>query len=121
MMRSHVASAIKTVHEHSSLRLNSFSVSYNPRIQMGGAIALLEVLPSHLTEFGMVGCSLNDELEPAITLFLSRSENLRLICVEKMISLQAIQRFAMRLNICRGVYSLSRALTSQKRLKPLRY
>lgn len=78
-----IASAIKTVHEDSSLRLNSFSVSYNPRIQMGGAIALLEVLPSHLTEFGMVGCSLNDELEPAITLFLSRSENLRLICVEE--------------------------------------
>ena len=78
-----IASAIKTVHEDSTLRLNSFSVSYNPRIQMGGAIVLLEGLPSHLTELGMVGCSLNDKLEPAITLFLSRSEHLRLICVEE--------------------------------------
>jgi hypothetical protein len=50
---------------------------------MGGAIVLLEGLPSHLTELGMVGCSLNDKLEPAITLFLSRSEHLRLICVEE--------------------------------------
>ena len=78
-----IASAIKTVHVDSALRLNSFSVSYNPRIQMGGAIVLLEGLPSHLTELGMVGCSLNDKLEPAITLFLSRSEHLRLICVEE--------------------------------------
>lgn len=78
-----IASAIKIVHEDSTLRLTSFSVSYNPRIRIGGAIALLESLPSHLTELGMVGCSLNDELEPAITLFLSRSENLRLICVEE--------------------------------------
>ena len=78
-----IASAIKTVHVDSALRLNSFSVSYNPRIQMDGATELLEVLPSHLTELGMVGCSLNDELEWAITSFLSRSTHLRLICVEE--------------------------------------
>ena len=78
-----IASAIKTVHKDSTLRLDALSVSYNPRIQVGGATALLEGLPSHLTELGMVGCSLNDQLEPAITLFLSRSEHLRLICVEE--------------------------------------
>ena len=78
-----IASAIKTVHKDSTLRLDALSVSYNPRIQMDGATELLEVLPSHLTELGMVGCSLNDELEWAITSFLSRSTHLRLICVEE--------------------------------------
>ena len=78
-----IGSVIKTVHEDGTLRLNSFSVSYNPSIQIGGATALLEGLPNHLTEFGMVGCSLDDELGPAISAFLSRSTRLRLICVEE--------------------------------------
>ena len=44
---------------------------------------LFNALPDHLTGLGMVGCNLNDQSEKVITSSLSRSNRLRLTCVEE--------------------------------------
>ena len=77
-----IATAINDVHKDTILRLNSFSVSYNPDIHHTGVKALLEAVPSHITELGLVGCNLDDQSGDSITTFLRRSKNLAMVCVE---------------------------------------
>lgn len=62
--------------------LRSFSLSYNTGITDPGIIALARVLPSTLTELGLVSCDLGDESGKAILDWANRAKNLTMICVE---------------------------------------
>jgi hypothetical protein len=67
--------AIKSVHKDATLSLLSFSFSYNPDIKQSGLSILLDALPDHITELGLVGCNLDDLCDNSIISFLSRSKN----------------------------------------------
>ena len=77
-----IASAIAKVHQDKTLRLTSFSLSYNPLIKAHGVATVLSELPNHIAEFGLVGCNLDDRCENSITAFLARSKDLKMVCVE---------------------------------------
>jgi hypothetical protein len=77
-----LSNTIRKIHEQNNLRLNSFSVSYNPDIQKDGAQALLSSLPHDVGEIGMVGCQLKDDVGELLIHFMDRSSNLKMICVE---------------------------------------
>ena len=51
-----LANSLTSIPQQVDLALSSFSVSYNPGIETGGAQALLSSLPKSMNEFGMVGC-----------------------------------------------------------------
>ena len=49
---------------------------------MVGLVALLESLPDNVTEFGAVACDLDDAVGEHLVSFMSRSNKLKVICVE---------------------------------------
>jgi len=55
-----IAQALVQLDSTPELRLISFSLSYNTKIGSDGAIAVLQALPTHLVELGMVGADLDD-------------------------------------------------------------
>ena len=77
-----LANALTSIQQQGDLPLNSFSVSYNPGIETGGAQALLSSLPDDVNEIGMVGCQLRDDVGELLIRFMARSSNLKTICVE---------------------------------------
>ena len=77
-----LANSLTSIQQQVELALNSFSVSYNPGIETGGAQALLSSLPKSVNEFGMVGCQLGDDVGASLISFMARSRNLKMICVE---------------------------------------
>ena len=77
-----LANALTSVQQQGELPLNSFSVSYNPGIETGGAQVLLSSLPDNVNEIGMVGCQLRDDVGELLIRFMARSSNLKMICVE---------------------------------------
>ncbi len=77
-----LANALTSIQQQGDLPLNSFSVSYNPGIETGGAQALLSSLPDNVNEIGMVGCQLRDDVGELLLRLMARSSNLKMICVE---------------------------------------
>ena len=77
-----LANALTSIQHQGDLPLNSFSVSYNPGIETGGAQALLSSLPDDVNEIGMVGCQLRDDVGELLIRLMARSSNLKMICVE---------------------------------------
>ena len=77
-----LANALTSIQQQGDLPLNSFSVSYNPGIETGGAQALLSSLPDDVNEIGMVGCQLRDDVGELLIRLMARSSNLKMICVE---------------------------------------
>jgi hypothetical protein len=77
-----LANALTSMQQQGELPLNSFSVSYNPGIETGGAQVLLSSLPDNVNEIGMVGCQLRDDVGELLIRFMARSSNLKMICVE---------------------------------------
>jgi hypothetical protein len=77
-----LANALTSIQQQGELPLNSFSVSYNPGIETGGAQVLLSSLPDNVNEIGMVGCQLRDDVGELLIRFMARSSNLKMICVE---------------------------------------
>jgi hypothetical protein len=77
-----IGAALIQVHRDPTLKLHSFSASYNPDIQSEGAIAILESLPDDLTELGLVGCDLGEEVGRHVASFVDRSSSLKMLCVE---------------------------------------
>jgi hypothetical protein len=49
---------------------------------MVGLVTLLESLPDNVTEFGVVACDLADAAGEHLGSFISRSNKLKVICVE---------------------------------------
>jgi hypothetical protein len=43
---------------------------------------ILESLPGHIKELGLVGCSFDDDAGESIVSFLTRCKNLTMVCVE---------------------------------------
>ncbi len=78
-----IATALNDLHKAAFVRLESFSVSYNPEMYYTGIKALLDALPNHITELGLVGCNLDDQCANSITAFLERSHSLTMVCVEE--------------------------------------
>ena len=74
--------SMKEVHARHDIRLDSFSASYNKGLGKRGVVHLLTNLPDHVGELGLVGCNLNDASASLIVDFMSRSQSLRMICVE---------------------------------------
>ena len=77
-----LANAFTTILEQNDLPLNSFSVSYNPGIGADGVQALLPSLPDGVSEIGMVGCQLRDDVGKLLIQFMARCRSLKMICVE---------------------------------------
>jgi hypothetical protein len=77
-----LANAIGFATKKTDFQLRLFSASYNSEMGAAGAAAILASMPSDLTEFGMVGCALNDEAGDAILQFMSRATSLKVICIE---------------------------------------
>jgi hypothetical protein len=77
-----IADAIEILHQNNVLNLQSVSVSHNPGITELGLKRLLEALPDHTTELGLVGCGLGDKSANNIALFLRRSNKLKMVCDE---------------------------------------
>ena len=77
-----IADAKRTVHQEEKIRLNSFSISFNPILKFEGEKVMLEALSDHLTELGTVGCEFGDDARTLITFLISRSKNLNIVGVE---------------------------------------
>jgi len=77
-----IADAIEILHQNNVLNLQLVSVSHNPRITELGLKRLLEALPDHTTELGLVGCGLGDKSANNIALFLQRSNKPKMFCDE---------------------------------------
>ena len=77
-----ISGSIQLLQKNRNIRLKSVSVSHNPKIGAGGAIAILGALPKHIEELGMVGCNLDDSIGSHIIKFINQSKSLKLVCVE---------------------------------------
>ena len=77
-----IADAIEILHQNNVLNLQSVSFSHNPGITELGLKRLLEALPDHTTELGLVGCGLGDKSANNIALFLRRSNKPKMFCDE---------------------------------------
>ena len=77
-----IANSIRKTHQKYQLFLTSFSISYNTSLNHKGLKVILESLPGHIKELGLVGCSFDDDAGESIVLFLTRCKNLTMLCVE---------------------------------------
>ena len=77
-----IAVAIRNLSPTHAPTVRSFSISYNPGIGESGAIALINSLPTTVTEIGMVGCGLTDQSGIALLAWAERAVSLRMLCVE---------------------------------------
>jgi len=78
-----IAGALNNLSRTGGPTICSFSVSYNPNIREGGAIALINSLPKTVTEIGMVGCGLGDESGKVLWTWAQHAAALRMLCVEQ--------------------------------------
>jgi hypothetical protein len=76
-----VANALDRTPVSELARLGSFSLSYNA-IGDEGATTLSGLLPTTLTELGLVGCSIGDQGGEAILEWAKYANDLRMICIE---------------------------------------
>tara|TARA_B110000459_G_scaffold191482_1_gene227639 strand:- start:136 stop:717 length:582 start_codon:yes stop_codon:yes gene_type:complete len=77
-----IATSLRKTHQNYQLFLNSFSISYNTSLNYKGLKVILESLPGHIKELGLVGCSLDDDAGDLIVSFLTRCNDLTMVCVE---------------------------------------
>jgi len=77
-----IANSIRKTHQKYQLFLTSFSISYNTSLNHKGLKVILESLPGHIKELGLVGCSFDDDAGESIVSFLPRCKNLTMVCVE---------------------------------------
>ena len=77
-----IATSLRKTHQNYKLFLNSFSISYNTSLNYKGLKVILESLPGHIKELGLVGCSFNDDAGDLIVSFLTRCNDLTMVCVE---------------------------------------
>jgi hypothetical protein len=77
-----IATSLRKTHQNYKLFLNSFSISYNTSLNYKGLKVILESLPGHIKELGLVGCSLDDDAGDLIVSFLTRCNDLTMVCVE---------------------------------------
>ena len=77
-----IGQSMREVHARHDIRLDSFSASYNEGLGKKGVAHLLTNLPDHVGELGLVGCNLDDASASLIVDFMSRSQSLRMVCVE---------------------------------------
>ena len=77
-----LANSLTSIQQQIDLTLNSFSVSYNPGIGTDGVQALLPSFPDVVSEIGMVGCQLRDDVGKLLIQLMTRCRNLKMICVE---------------------------------------
>jgi len=77
-----IANSIRKTHQKYQLFLTSFSISYNTLLNHKGLKVILESLPGHIKELGLVGCSFDDDAGESIVSFLTRCKNLTMVCVE---------------------------------------
>jgi hypothetical protein len=77
-----IANSIRKTHQKYQLFLTSFSISYNTSLNHKGLKVILESLPGHIKELGLVGCSFDDDAGESIVSFLTRCKNLTMVCVE---------------------------------------
>ena len=77
-----IANSLRKTHQNYQLFLNSFSISYNTSLNHKGLKVILESLPGHIKELGLVGCSFDDDAGDSIVSFLTRCKNLTMVCVE---------------------------------------
>jgi len=78
-----IADAIKTVHDKKGPSLQSFSMSYNPRLGDEGVLILVETLPPTVTEIGLVQCGIGDKGGDALLTWAAKAPKLRWLCVEQ--------------------------------------
>ena len=77
-----IATSLRKTHQNYQLFLNSFSISYNTSLNYKGLKVILESLPGHIKELGLVGCSFDDDAGDLIVSFLTRCNDLTMVCVE---------------------------------------
>lgn len=78
-----ISEAIGLTHANSGPSLQSFSMSYNDKIGNEGILNLLKVLPSSVTEIGLVQCAISDEAGKALISWAEKAPRLHWLCVEK--------------------------------------
>ena len=79
----HIAKAIKTLHEEHGPALQSFSMSYNPKLRNEGVLSLVNSLPASVTQIGLVGCGIGDPGAEALITWVTKAPKLRMLCVEQ--------------------------------------
>jgi hypothetical protein len=79
----HIAKAIKTVDDDHGPALQSFSMSYNPKLRNEGVLSLVHSLPATVTEIGLVGCGVGDHGAKALITWVAKAPKLRMLCVEQ--------------------------------------
>ena len=77
-----IAFSLKKIHQNQQIILNSFSISFNPTLNSDGLKLLLNSLPDHIHSLGLVACNFDDAAGKLIMSFLSRSKNLKMVCIE---------------------------------------
>ena len=77
-----IAFSLKKIHQNQQIILNSFSISFNLTLNSDGLKLLLNSLPDHIHSLGLVACNFDDAAGKLIMSFLSRSKNLKMVCIE---------------------------------------
>ena len=77
-----IAFSLKKTHQNNQIILKSFSISYNPTVKLYGLKFILDSLPDHIQSLGLVACNFDDDAGEIIMSFLSRSKNLKMVCIE---------------------------------------
>jgi hypothetical protein len=77
-----IADVLRTSSHGETLRLRSFSLSYNTDIGDAGALHLARALPETLPELGLVGCKIGEAGGTALLEWAKTATRLRMICVE---------------------------------------
>jgi hypothetical protein len=77
-----IATSLRKTHQNYKLFLDSFSISYNTSLNNKGLKVILESLPGHIKELGIVGCRFDDYAGDLIISFLTRCDDLTIVCVE---------------------------------------
>jgi hypothetical protein len=78
-----IARALQSLSASEAALLRSFSVSYNPDMEDGGAIALAQSMPGNIRDVGLVGCGLSDAGGAALLEWADSAVGLQMICVEE--------------------------------------
>ncbi|MEX1188851.1 MAG: hypothetical protein WED33_06290 [Bacteroidia bacterium] len=75
--------------------VTSLSFSHNPLLRNEGISKILDSLPISITEIGLVGCGISDEIEESLFTMLRNHKNLRMLCMEENIISNSLK---LRLN-----------------------
>ncbi|MFT5115813.1 MAG: hypothetical protein ACI8P9_005166 [Parasphingorhabdus sp.] len=77
-----ISNALSTINNAASSKLRSFSMSFNPKLEDEGAIAVVKSLPTSLKELGLVGCALSDKTGLVLLEWLKTASQVEMVCVE---------------------------------------